>query len=1037
MTDPIQPLSPSLLMQHAPGLRALVRRLVLDDSRVDDVLQETWLVALESPPRSQAALGSWLRTVASRLAYKTTRNDHHRSHHESRAARDEPSPSASDIVEREMARRRVVDAVLELREPYQATILHRFLENQSAQEIAARFDLPVETVRTRVKRGIEQLRRILDERHNGDYRRWHQSLILLTTLPVGTITQVAAATTLFGLSLKTLWLGAAALLTACLFGYAGWALWPATTLPAKTFTVQFTADDLSPSDAPELLELNPDESSALNPASERDAVVIPADHSPHLTLEGRIVDAAARPVAGADVSLFLWPGRGAWYGGRGRRSSAGRGRFRVERSVRTGPDGIYRFEGPAFEQTALVISVQHAEYAPVIRRNQWHVDEGALQLPNTVVDSGQQAFGRVVNALGLPLATARVSCRPLDATAFVDPVDSDVNGGFHFRHLPSGRFQIEARTSEGLRISRVFESSRAFTTTDCGTLIIPDGVRVTGRVLDRDNNPIAGVKVRAQSMGKTSGFSMRGWRGGRDGASSISDREGYYSILLAEAGSILLEAEHPRFVHVRERAQITRDSQAEAIILSMEPCFSITGRVRDQASGSPLPRFSLQVQRSSKMRRGLRSFRRTADKAEVTMLGDGEFRIDGVEPGSYYLTVTAPGSAKAQHGPFDWTGPSRVELQTEQGTTISGSIVDAADQQPMPDALIWLRSLGQGSSDKRQRSRTQTKTDQQGQFRFGAQLAGAYEIEVQVNDRPSTVCEINLSRAPIELEPLSIELGTTVFGTVRGFERGRRAVVSFRHASGNRHETTLDPSSGAYELHGLEEGSWTVDILPRDTRGEYGNRYSLLDSTRQDLILNGTGKRRFDPSVQVYGSLHGRVRLNGEAGTELAVRLRKAGAASEARGRTRPITSPTGPAGDFRFDAIPQGSYVLEIFKRGDFFGHRLGSQEVKVQPGHAQRIDPSIHTWPLSITITGPSAGVQLTLSAAADRETSSSRRRFGSSRRWTAKRGQLTGQLPTGRWQYQLTGPGITTRKGSLELSQALDLIWDPRTESAPKNR
>ncbi len=179
MTDPTPPLSPSLLLQYAPGLRALVRRLVLDDSRVDDVLQETWLVALENPPRSQAALGSWLRTVASRLAYKATRNDHHRSHHESRAAQNDPSPSASDIVEREMARRRVVDAVLELREPYQATILHRFLENQSAQEIAARFDLPVETVRTRVKRGIEQLRRILDERHNGDYRYCAQSALTM------------------------------------------------------------------------------------------------------------------------------------------------------------------------------------------------------------------------------------------------------------------------------------------------------------------------------------------------------------------------------------------------------------------------------------------------------------------------------------------------------------------------------------------------------------------------------------------------------------------------------------------------------------------------------------------------------------------------------------------------------------------------------------------------------------------------------------------------------------------------------------------
>ena len=48
MSDLSQPLDPELLMRHAQGLRALVRQLVRDDDRVDDVLQETFVRLFES-----------------------------------------------------------------------------------------------------------------------------------------------------------------------------------------------------------------------------------------------------------------------------------------------------------------------------------------------------------------------------------------------------------------------------------------------------------------------------------------------------------------------------------------------------------------------------------------------------------------------------------------------------------------------------------------------------------------------------------------------------------------------------------------------------------------------------------------------------------------------------------------------------------------------------------------------------------------------------------------------------------------------------
>jgi len=109
-------ISPALVAQHAAGLRALVSRLVLDDSRVDDVLQETWLTAIKRPPRNPAALGAWLRTVAIRLAGRSRRSEFNRQRHESQATVEEPVLPADEVVAREMARRKVVDAVVGLGE---------------------------------------------------------------------------------------------------------------------------------------------------------------------------------------------------------------------------------------------------------------------------------------------------------------------------------------------------------------------------------------------------------------------------------------------------------------------------------------------------------------------------------------------------------------------------------------------------------------------------------------------------------------------------------------------------------------------------------------------------------------------------------------------------------------------------------------------------------------------------------------------------------------------------------------------------------
>ena len=84
----------------------------------------------------------------------------------------ESLPSAARIVEREEARRRMIEVVLELSEPLQTAILLRYYEDLPPRAIAQRLDLPLGTIKTRLKRGLQQLRQSLDRKHGGDRNEW-------------------------------------------------------------------------------------------------------------------------------------------------------------------------------------------------------------------------------------------------------------------------------------------------------------------------------------------------------------------------------------------------------------------------------------------------------------------------------------------------------------------------------------------------------------------------------------------------------------------------------------------------------------------------------------------------------------------------------------------------------------------------------------------------------------------------------------------------------------------------------------------------
>ena len=192
-----RPIAAESLLAQTDWLRRLAAELVGDVPAAEDLAQETVLAALTARPPDRANIRTWLRGIARNLAAFRYRRESRRRRHESVAAElspEEVAPSAADVCAKFALHSSVVDAVMDLEDQVRVALLLRFWEDLSAQEIASQLGEPVETVRTRIKLGISQMRGRLDVEH-GDRRLWATALLGGMRTPTAA---VASSSTWYG-----------------------------------------------------------------------------------------------------------------------------------------------------------------------------------------------------------------------------------------------------------------------------------------------------------------------------------------------------------------------------------------------------------------------------------------------------------------------------------------------------------------------------------------------------------------------------------------------------------------------------------------------------------------------------------------------------------------------------------------------------------------------------------------------------------------------------------------------------------------------
>ncbi len=305
------------LLDQISWIRRLARELVADRELAEDLVQETCAVALEHAPREPGKLRQWLAQVLRNALRQHARAQGRRAARDAAAARPEAVEPAAELVERALLQRELVNAVLELDEPYRSTVLLRYFDELPPREIAERTGTPLATVQSRLQRALAKLR----ERLDGRERAWAALF-----LPwVRGLEPLAVPPTLLSLLMKTkLTLAAAATVLA-----AGAFVWWNASSEGERGAPAPSVSELTLAEPPALA--SPTEPAAA-PASAREALLAtpsaaprPEASSPRAapaaaawTVRLRVLDAEGLPMSGVAVcadggaEVLATSGAGGW-----------------------------------------------------------------------------------------------------------------------------------------------------------------------------------------------------------------------------------------------------------------------------------------------------------------------------------------------------------------------------------------------------------------------------------------------------------------------------------------------------------------------------------------------------------------------------------------------------------------------------------------------------------------------------------------------------------------------------------------------------
>ena len=525
------PATAELLAQRA-WLHELAACLVRDEAERDDLVQETWLAALERPP--QGELRPWLATVLRnrwRFARRTRarRGDRELERGEARLA-----PSAAELAEQAELQGVLVRAVLALEEPYRSTVLLRYFGERSSAAIAAQEGVPEGTVRSRLKRALDQLRDELDRANGGERRRWALALVPLARLARGSAGSAAMGWATAGVLV---------LLVACwsLLRQRGTELSGAEIARAESATA-----------APELVHAASALPERASLAGEAVSAATTAPFVAGARLELLVLDPDSRPIAGARVAVSNATNDTGFEA-----ASDELGRFRLPDAIWTSKYLNVRVEAEGFVHHHETLSRGSFSWSSLV----------ALYLPRATVLEGRLTDRDTARPIeGVELRLLHSFCEQPLARA-----TSAGDGSFRLENAPRGHeVELVLRSPRYPLTQRIVQiSSSASAPLE---LALSAGIELRGRVVDAwSGAPLEGVRA----------FYERNWYGGSpaDGALELARSDASGELRLRRGAEGEREVLFVRPGYCSLRLSPSRDDFEVAML----PVAVVEGVLRDDA----------------------------------------------------------------------------------------------------------------------------------------------------------------------------------------------------------------------------------------------------------------------------------------------------------------------------------------------------------------------------------------------------------------------------------------------------------------------
>ncbi|MFT3923899.1 MAG: RNA polymerase sigma factor [Myxococcales bacterium] len=152
-----------LLMEHLPRIRNLVRYLLRGDSEIDDVSQQAMIEIMRSLPgySGEGSFKAWLDRITVRAAFHHIRRRKLERKHGDIGPELLLVTGEGEAPDNYSLRREAVRWLDDLPDEQRyAVVLHHIL-GFSAPELAQELNLPLETVRSRLRLGMDKLRQRL------------------------------------------------------------------------------------------------------------------------------------------------------------------------------------------------------------------------------------------------------------------------------------------------------------------------------------------------------------------------------------------------------------------------------------------------------------------------------------------------------------------------------------------------------------------------------------------------------------------------------------------------------------------------------------------------------------------------------------------------------------------------------------------------------------------------------------------------------------------------------------------------------------